>query len=64
MTLKEFAKYLRENTFKSSIDFTLESGNPIHRDLEGYDFDESGDSISEYSIPVIKTIQNGSSVRL
>ena len=61
---QKFAQYLRENTFKSSVDFTLESGNPIHRDLEGYDFDESGDSISEYSIPVIKAIQNGSSVRL
>ena len=61
---QKFAQYLRENTFKSSVDFTLESGNPKHRDLEGYDFDEYGDSISEYSIPVIKAIQNGSLVRL
>ena len=61
---KKFSQYLRENTFKSGIDFALENGNPIHRDLEGYDFDKFGDSVSEYSIPVIKVIRGGKSVRL
>ena len=55
---RAFADVLRGNLFKSEIDFTLSNGNPIHREITGYDFDLSGDSVSEHSLPVIKIIKN------
>ena len=53
-----FADVLRGNSFKTEIDFELPDGNPIHRELVGYDFDLSGDSTSKHSLPVAKTIKN------